>query len=427
MPTERRPRPARRSRPSALLAVLVLSGAGCDAPERAGEAGPGPASHLFVWAGDLDGRASDTDFLAVYDIGPDATGTGQVVSTAPIGAVHVHAHHTELNAPGDFPLFASGFMAGKVWLFDLKDPAAPQVSSRIDSVPGFKQPHSFARLPDGNVLATLQFGDGSRPGNPGGLGLFAPDGTLLRTVSSEDPAFPDARIRTYALDVANAGDRTITTSSPMTDEQTTHVVQIWRTSDLSLLRTLAVPEVAGDTLHHRMPFEVRFLDGGSTALLNTFMCGFYLLRGVDGDNPAMERVLALDDGDIGCSVPLVMGHYWIMPIMLARKIVVLNIADPSHPTVVATVATDSTFGPHWSSRDPGSDRVAFTSVIWPEMGLHGDPRILIARFDSTTGALTWDARFSDPATGRLGIDLGRADWPHGATGPAMPHGVFFRR
>lgn len=426
---DRRPaRPPVRHLPTILLTSLLgLAGLACgtpEPPEQSAAPVPAPAPHLYVWAGDVDGRASDTDFLAVYDIGAEPRAE-RLISTAPIGAVHVEAHHTELDYPGNHPLFANGFMAGRIWLFDLKDPAAPRMVSSIDSVPGFKQPHSFARLADGNVLATLQFGDG--PGNPGGLALFAPDGTLLRTASSADPAFPGARIRTYALDVTSTGDRTITTSSPMTDEQTTHVVQIWRTSDVTLLRTLPVPEVAGDTLRHRMPFEVRFLDGGSTAMFNTFTCSFNLMRGVDSDNPTIERVLTLEDGDMGCSVPLVIGHYWIMPVMLARKIVVLDIADPSRPTVVSTVATDSTFGPHWSSRDPGSDRVAFTSVIWPEMGLQADPRILMARFDSTTGALTWDTTFRDPVTGRLGIDLGRANWPHGATGPAMPHGVVFGR
>ncbi len=97
----------------------------------------------------------------------------------------------------------------------------------------------------------------------------------------------------------------------------------------------------------------------------------------------------------------------------------LDIADPRAPTVVSRLSGDSTFTPHWAARDPGSNRVVLTN--------HADldPRVLIARLDTATGALTWDETFRDPATGELGVPFGRAEWPHGPTGPAMPHGVLF--
>jgi hypothetical protein len=116
---------------------------------------------------------------------------------------------------------------------------------------------------------------------------------------------------------------------------------------------------------------------------------------------------------------VVIGHYWIMPVTAAREVVVLDIADPRKPTVVSRLTGDSTFMPHWATRDPGSDRIVLTSHA------DDDPRILMARFDSRTGALTWDETFRDPATGRLGVSFKRADWPHGASDSAMPHGVVF--
>jgi hypothetical protein len=121
----------------------------------------------------------------------------------------------------------------------------------------------------------------------------------------------------------------------------------------------------------------------------------------------------------GCSVPVLFDRYWIMPVSLLREIVVLDITDPRHPREVHSLTVDSTFEPHWAARDPLSDRIVIPSQA------DGDPRILIARFDSTTGRLRWDERFRDPTTGQLGVSMKREAWAHGATGPATPHGIVF--
>lgn len=49
-------------------------------------------------------------------------------------------------------------------------------------------PHSYARLDDGNVLATLQFGDGKTKGNAGGLALFTHEGRFLVRSRTARPA-----------------------------------------------------------------------------------------------------------------------------------------------------------------------------------------------------------------------------------------------
>src|SRR3989442_9489354 len=59
------------------------------------------------------------------------------------------APHTKSTLPAGRALFASDYITGKVFLLDLADPLAPRLAHRIDSVPGFRRPHSFARLPSG--------------------------------------------------------------------------------------------------------------------------------------------------------------------------------------------------------------------------------------------------------------------------------------
>jgi hypothetical protein len=312
-------------------------------------------------------------------------------------------------------------MTGRTYLFDFADPLAPRIAGTLDSVPGLRMPHSFARLPDGNVLATMQFGDGRTKGDPGGLALFTPEGRVIRAASSADPGFPGSAIRTYSLDVSLTSDRVITTSTPMDTASTTaDVVQLWRLSDLKLLRTIPLARTSPDS-SSRYPFEVRFFADGRSAMLNTYNCGFYLLAGLDGESPAIEPVLALEHPRyIGCGVPLLIGTWWIMPVGFANEFIVFDVADPRRPRRASTLVTDSTFWPHWMSREEGSNRIVLSAE-----GKH--PSVRMVRFDSTTGTLAWDERFRDRPDGPLGVSFDRAEWPHGKTGAALPHGSVFSR
>jgi hypothetical protein len=434
----------RTSRPALLLPLLALLALlpGCGTDERPDSAAAtataaGDGRYVFVFAG--NGRHStmgaghahksvgaadtvvDSDFLAVIDTDTTSATYAQVVATAPTGAVGSMPHHIELEMPsGGRPLVASAYGTGRAYLFDLADPKRPRITGTLDTVPGLRTPHSFLRLADGNVLATMQFGEPGAKGRPGGLALFSPEGRLVRSGSSADTAMPGAAIRTYALDVAPSIDRVITTSSPMDTERTADVVQVWRLSDLTLLRTLPVPRTTTDTMWH-YPFELRFVGDGKTALVNTYYCAFYALSGLDGDAPVMERVLALEYPRYnGCSVPLVVGRWWIMPVTEAREFVVLDIGDPRRPRVASTLAADSTFSPHWLAREPGGTRLVATS---------DGPRtsVRLMRFDSTSGRLAWDERFRERRDGPLGVSFERASWPHGAAGRAVPHGAVFSR
>ena len=403
-----------------LIAVLTLAACGTQ-PEAGSDPAEAPAAsspYLFVLTGDHSESPPNADFITVIGVDPASPDFGRIVSTTPVGTSRGMPHHSEFTMPaGGRKLFGNAFLAAKTVLIDLADPRAPRIARTIDSVPGYRRPHSFWRQPDGRVVATLQFGDGTREGDPGGLARFTPEGDLLEVSSAADSAFPGARLRVYAIDGAPETDRIVTTSSPMDTEVTAHVVQLWRLSDLRLLRTIPMPAVEGDTAW-QYPFEIRFLPGGKSAMLNTWNCGFYYLSGLDTDQPAIERTLVLSPAVTGCGVPLVYGHHWIMPVWNGRVFHVLDIADPRRPRIVSSMPVDSTFGAHWISRDPGSDRVVMTSE-------DADHRVLLARFDSVQGILAIDSTFRDSGSPRPGVSFARETWPHGESGMAMPHAAVF--
>jgi len=410
-----------RSAAAVRVSLALATGAllGCSAADASRSGSP----YLFVWSGPHGPPgphppAPANDFVAVLDAEPTSPQYARVLASRDVGVAGVMAHHTEYTLPAR-PVFANDYMTGRVFLLDLSEPMAPRVGRRIDSIPGYRRPHSFARLANGHVLATLQFGNGSRPGDPGGLAEFDADGRLLRTASAADPAFPGARIRSYGLAVLPAIDRVITTSSPMDGERTADVVQLWRLSDLHLLRTMPTPGIAGDSVE-REPFEVRALPDGHSAFLNTYECGFYYLSRLDTDNPGMELVHALrSPRRAGCSVPVEVSGYWIMPVAYDHSVVTLDIHDPRHPREVSVLRSDATVLPHWAAKDPRGDRIA---VVGQD---DGEARVLVAQLDRATGRLTWDTRFRDHWSARLGVGFTNRSWPHGDINNAMPHAALF--
>lgn len=405
-----------RRRDSIVLAALATL-AGCS-PREAPPVTPVPARYLYIWTGTGHGTGG-SNFVAVVDVGPESPTYGQIVGASPAVEGGMMPHHTEFVLPAGGKYFANDYMAGKNFLVDASTPLSPQITTVPDLAPGFRRPHSFKRLDSTRVLMTLQFGDSTRRGNPGGLALVDAEGRLIRASSSFDSAMPEAAIRTYALEALPGIDRLLTTSSPMDSEHTADVVQVWRLSDLTLLKTIPMPGIAGDSVE-RYPFEVRALEDGKTLLLNSYYCGFYRIAGLDLPEPTVELVLTMrEPRRIGCSVPLVRGKFWVMPIAYAHTIVTLDVSDPAHPVEVFAFPTDSSFFPHWVAADPGSDRLVVSE--------QGDvpPRILMVRLDPATGRLSWDERFREADSTAHGVSFSRARWPNGLTGHAMPHGALF--
>jgi hypothetical protein len=397
------------------LVVLVVA---AFSPIRTDASRKAPSRYLYVWAGSGHDTTPGVDVVTVLDANPSSPRYGSVLAAVTVDSAGRMPHHTEFQLPKKGAFFANDFSANKSFLIDYSNPTAPRLSGRVAAVPGGFKMHSFARLSNGHVLATVQFGDSSLAGRPGMLAEFDELGNLVKTGSAQDAAFPGARIRTYALALLPAIDRVVTTSSPMDTEQTAHVAQAWRLSDLKLLKTLPMPDNGKDS-SHMYPFEVRTLPDGRTALINSYNCGFFRLTGIDAE-PKVERVLTLPlPRNVGCSVPVMAGRFMVMPIAYAHRYATIDLSDPAHIREVASFPTESNFFPHWAAADPGSDRLVFT-----DQG-DGRPRVALAHFNRSTGRLTWDERFRDPGSRTPGVSYHRASWPNGLKGMLMPHGALF--
>ena len=383
------------------------------------------AKYLAIWAGPQEHMQGEKvmtpigpSFVAIIDADTASPAYGSIVTSAPIGDMAMMPHHMEYVFPRGGVVFADDYTAGRAFLIDLRDPKTPKRVRAMDGVAGFEKPHSFARLANDHVIATLQYGNGMKPGNPGGIAEFNADGKLLRSASSADSSMPGARIRNYGVEVLPAIDRVITTSAPMDTEHTANTVQLWRLSDFKLLKTIAMPKVANDSVDQQ-PFEVRALPDGKSVMLNSYLCGMYHVT-VDNETPRVELVDALrSPPETGCSVPVIVGHYWVIPVAYGRRVVSLDISDPAHAKQVAELKTDSTFLPHWLSADPGSDRIVMVGQD------DGEPRVTIIRLNQATGALAWDDRFHDDDKTKHGVSFARTDWPHGRAEHVVPHGALF--
>jgi hypothetical protein len=382
---------------------------------------PEPARHLHVWAGDVD--RADSDFLAVLDADPESPGYGRVMATVTVGRTGTWPHHTEHRMPESRHLFANGFMTGETFRFDLTSPGAPRLLGSFGAVAGLTYPHSYERLPNGNVLATFQ-GHGERNLDPGGLVELTDGGEVVRSGSAADPAAPGALVRPYSLAIVPDLDRVLVTSYDMGEDMgfrggrrgRTRAVQVWRLSDLSVVATIDLPPGPGGS-GNEQPGEPRLLADGRTVLVSTFTCGLYRITGLASGDPGAEFVHGFDGG--GCAVPVVLGNFWIQSVPSARAVVALDISDPSRPREASRVTLGPRSFPHWLALDPASGR-----VVAADRG-DGEPRVFVLTVDRERGELAVDQRFRDPGSERPGVDFGRAEWPHGATGPARPHGSVF--
>ncbi len=414
-----------------VLAVVCLT-AGSHAADTKPAAVPNGSSYLFVWAGDAAHQS--TDFLAVIDAQPSSPKYGQIVRTLPIGATGTMPHHTEYEFPIGNRLFANGWVAGRSIIFDLNDPLKPEIASHFEGRAGYVFPHSFVRLPNGHVLAAFQsHGEGYAPG--GGLVELDQAGEVVRSASAVDPNADKNVIWPYSLAVVPAIDRVVSSSTPMgwpdwaklppgswpmqkINDQVTAHVQVWNLSDLRLLSTVALPPDAGH--HEQFPAEPRMLPDGSM-YVNTFHCGLYRMKGLAGEHPSAEQVYTFPGGTdmhTMCSVPVVVGHYWIQTVGALPGLIALDVSHPEKPVEVSRLALDPSFPmPHWLAADRKSDRVVIT----------GDDQswVLVARINQENGELKLDQSFREPGASLPGISFDKQDWPHGKGGRALVHGALF--
>jgi hypothetical protein len=402
--------------PLALLVLPLLCGAAAglytlpsETPEPAV-----PGAYLFIWAGDAD--RTEEDFLVVLDADPASSTYGRVVATLPVGSSGTVPHHTDHEMPPDGVLWANGFASGQVFRFDLRDPEHPRMLGEFVVEGPYMHPHSFARLPDGRTLATLQM-RGHHNAEAGALVSLDPEGRVLHTADAADPDV-DPFIRPYSVAVVPALDRVVTSSADMHESAASHVVQVWRLSDLSRVRTVLLPPgPRGDEGVDSA--EPRVLSDGRTVLVSTFNCGLYRLHGLDTDEPWATFVHDFGQGRY-CALPVVAGRYWVHTVPEAQALVSLDVSDPDHPREVGRLTLAPADRPHWIARDPSGTRIVISGG-----GGTLARRILIATLDPETGALALDDRFRDPGADAPGVSFDRAGWPHGETGPAIPHGAVF--
>ena len=400
-----------------LATALLIAGCRSGAPGSAAPREAAGSRHLFVWAGDADKQ--DSDFLAVVDIDPRSPTYAEVVATVPVDAVGTLAHHTEYEMPADGVLWANGFTAGRTFRFDLRDPTHPRLAGSFAARGPFSHPHSYARLADGRVLAAFQHRVDDT-GLTGGIVELDSAGTALR--HGDAAVQLDSTVRPYSLAIVPALDRIVTTATDMHLGRRSRAVQVWRLSDLTLLHTLLLPPgPRGD--ENWLTAEPRVLADGRTVLVNTFTCGLYRLHGLEGESPRAEWVYSTPwpEGHNYCAVPVAAGRFWYQPSGPEHAVLTLDISDPAHPREVGRLTLEPNQIPHWLGLEPSGARLVITGyrdlASW----------VLLAAVDRTTGRLEIDSTFRPAGTERAGVFFGREQWPHGATGPAVPHGAVFAR
>ncbi len=329
---------------------------------------------------------------------------GRLVTTLPVPGRGNGPHHTEHEMPADGQLFANGFASGQSFVFDLTAPSRPRIVRQFEDLEGYSHPHSFLRLPNGNVLATFQMKHDHAWGGPDRrICRMTPDGQPVRSSSADGPGI-DVGSRVYSGQVVPALDRIVTTTTDMhQDFPASRNVQTWRLSDLALLHTFALPDGArGD--EGLLTAEPRLLPDGKTVLLSTFSCGLYLMEGLESDTPSGRLVASFPrKPDTFCAIPVISGHYYLVTVPAWNAVVSLDISDPAAPREVSRLTLGPEDVPHWIAISPDQRRVVVTGYAALQH------RALIARFDPASGQLALDERFREAGRDPAGIPDGRQD------------------
>jgi hypothetical protein len=411
-----RPNPLRVAIIRCAIAAVALMAVSCGRPRQ-----PSASSdYLYLWASSAD--SSESDFLAVYDLRDRSTTNryGDLVATVPVPGRANRTHHTEHELAADRLLFANGYGSGQSFIFDLTSPSVPRLVTQFGDAGALEHPHSFWRLPNGNVLATFQMQHDSLGAAPGGLVELTSRGQVVRTASANVPGV-DRRVRPYSAAILDDMDRVVVTTTDMDNRDTTRVVQVWRLSDLSLVHTIELPNGPNGDEGYRSA-EPRRLSDGTRVLVSTFNCGLYLLEGVREEKPSARLVASFPrKPGTSCAVPVVAGKYYLITVPAWSAVVSLDVSDPERPREVSRISLGADDVPHWIGIEPNHRRIVITGYRSMRT------RVLIARFDERTGVLTLDERFRKSDSTEAGIRMEGITWPHGGTSAAVPHGAVFSR
>jgi len=385
------------------LCVLVL----CALLAAAATDGARPSPYLFVWS---SSTGPGNDFLATLDVGEGSPTYGQIVARLPVDIRRGAAHHTEHEMTPAGTLFANLFLAGRTYLFDLRQPLAPRILTQFDSVGPYMHPHSFVRRANGNILATFQM-SGHGDVAPGGVIELTPSGEVLDVSPADDPNY-SGYCRPYSMALVPRLDRIVSTCTDMEPAalggKPTQAIQIWRLSDLERLKTIDLPN-GPRGVEGANSSEPRLLPDGETVLVGTFNCGLYLLKNLATASPSAELVYDFKGVFPACALPVIFDHYWIQAMGASGppSLVTLDIANPAKPVEVSRLELDPAdhVGPHWLAREPYGRRIVFTGGL-------GESRVVLGVVASD-GRVTLDSHLKEPGAGKPGIVMENAV-PHGA-------------
>ena len=395
--------------------VLLCTTAGVMNPQE-----PKPAGHyLLAWTGDADGKGND--FLAVIDADPASSSYGRLLTTLSTDQPTKMVHHTEYTMPESGMLFANDHFAGRTFIFDVRDALHPKVATSFTDMDGYMHPHSYLRLPNGHVLASFQHAhhhDSGDAATTGGLVEIDDAGKVVRSASSADPAFPGALLTPYSLVVLPDQDRVVSSNSSMHLESILHGVtyQVWRLSDLKLLKTAYV-DVGDNHYSHVGPQEPRLGPDGAV-YMQSLSCGLQRITGMNTEAPRAQMVYTFPGS--WCGVPTIVGHYFIQSVLAVHGLVVLDIANGAKPVEVSRLTLGDSYHAHWTSWDPRTQRLVVTA------SQSSTDRMYLVKLDQNTGALTLDENFRD-TDGKTGFSFVDRQWPHGWKGTGAPHGAVFSR
>ncbi len=152
----------------------------------------------------------------------------------------------------------------------------------------------------------------------------------------------------------------------------------------------------------------------------------YFLTAIDTDAPEVHFMGSLPrdvDGVLGlaeCSLPVLYRNFWVQTSDPLHSIVVFDITDPRRPIAVDQLEFEEGTMPHWLSLERGTNRIVMTGGGDELAGM-----VVLLEIDRETGALSIVEEFG--GADAIGVSLNGPSFPHGETGPAIPHGAVFSR
>ena len=252
----------------------------------------------------------------------------------------------------------------------MRDPLHPRIVTSFTDMAGYTHPHSYVRLPDGNVLATFQHArhvhSKGQAGTSGGLVEINDLGKVIRSASNADPAFSTALLMPYGLVVIPALDRVVSTNSSMHDEDIFSGVtyQVWRLSDLKLLKT-AYLDVGENRYAQISPKELRLGPDGSV-FVQTLGCGIQRITNIATSAPRSQLVFSFPGN--WCGVPTIVGHYLIQSVLAIHGFIVLDVSDSVKPKEVSRLTLSEVYHPHWTEWYSKTHRLVILPVIRRRIG-----------------------------------------------------------